>query len=126
MEPIIIPLVVVAIVGLIVVFACWISHLEMTRSDRYPCGWGNYRTFKREFYKKEWKANIAWKSSLFNKDEDLYGHDHNYLHAGIFKFDGKGMMMRTPWDYILANLLIRKEAKKQLVAQKVKVDWHLS
>jgi hypothetical protein len=115
-------LIVLAIVALIVVIACWAAHLEMTRSRNYPCGWGTYRTFKREFHKLKWKANPSWESSLFN-GEDGCGYNDNYLHAAIFKFGGRGMMMRTPWDYILASLLIRKEAKKLLYKQSNKIKW---
>lgn len=96
----------ISVVFLMLFCGCIIIHISQTKEFTDIYGYGNYLVFKKEFEKYKWSYDKNWKSSLFDYDTD------SKLHAGIIKFNGKGMLLWNPIDLIRALSLIRKGIKK--------------
>jgi competence protein ComGC len=86
---------------LIFLIVHWIVHISMVKNEGCKYGWGTFKRFKKEFDKYEWN-NHGYSSSLFNYCEG------GYIHADIYKFNNKGMIMRDPFSYLLSKIYIRK------------------
>lgn len=105
-------LIVILFVNLVILsFWCipWQVHMEMTKENSKVCGKGNYKKFIEEFEKINWIEGTLYKNSYFD-----YGSDSE-IHANIFRFNGIGMIMKTPWDYWIV--------RKYLDNKKVSHDW---
>ncbi len=80
----------------------WMVHISQTKcfSERY--GWGDYDKFKQHFELCDWKCVGCEGNYLIADNFDSeYG-------ASIIKFNGIGMLMRTPIDWFLANLYVEE------------------
>lgn len=95
----------IVLIILIIFLAMYMTHISMVDENCKISGWGNYKQFKKEFIKYEWEGDIYHKTSVF-----CY-KDNSQCHADIYKFNGIGMKMKTPWDYILTCIYIRKYIK---------------
>lgn len=78
-------------------------------SYKYSNGWGNYKKFKKEFNKYEWDLDNTFTDSLFNYSQG------GYLHASIYRFDNKGMIMIDPISYLLSVIYINKYIRKHRI-----------
>lgn len=79
----------------------WQVHKSQVKNHCHTYGYANYQKFIEEMNKHKWEQR-GWKDSLFdyqNKSE---------IHASVFKFEDKGMIMRTPVDYFRASVFIKK------------------
>lgn len=76
-------------------FLCipWQTHLDMTKDYSKVYGKANYKKFIEEFEKIDWNRDDWFENSYFHYESD------SKIHANIYKFNGKGMLMRTPYDY---------------------------
>lgn len=72
------------------IFIEWETHQHMVkmRGDVEEYGYANFQTFLEEFEKRNWKRNEEWPTSYFGEDSRK-----DYIHAGIIKFDNKGMIL---------------------------------
>ena len=87
----------IIVVGATIVWSTlsWASHIFMTREEsRY--GWAWYKTFVKEFNKYKWNVN---QSGLVDVATSSHGSKFG---CGTIRFDGIGMCMRTPVDWVLA------------------------
>lgn len=82
------------------------THIDMTKSRTKIYGYGTYSKFLREFNKYNWQQGDYFESSLFD------GKNNCQIHASIIEFDGIGMIMRTPLDYFLAVMFVRRYIKQ--------------
>jgi hypothetical protein len=80
----------------------WISHDSMTEEHSNKYGYSNFKKFKEQFIKYEWTIDDIYTESLFNKEKDCE------LHANIIRFNGVGMIMKTPLDLWLVDSFIKK------------------
>jgi hypothetical protein len=91
----------------------WLAHISMTKDHSSKRGWGNYKKFKREFEKIEWKPLLLYSKSFANRDND------SEIHANIIKFNGVGMIINNP----ISLYLCKRYVKKQMLS-KPKVELH--
>lgn len=109
--------VVMAIISLIFAFwtiADWQSHWAMTKGcTKQQWGYGNHKDFVREFNKHEWKNEGRGGTSLWDRENNCQ------IHAGIYKFNDIGMVLRTPWDFLMIRWFIRNYCKPNPVRH----DW---
>ncbi|WP_442636515.1 hypothetical protein [Rossellomorea marisflavi] len=96
----------------------WITHIQMVRDSGIDYGWANYKAFKREFAKYNWTHDGVYENSLFDYNNGCK------LHASIFKFDYKGMIMYNPIEYLRSVLHIQKHFKSISSPKRKKVDWN--
>lgn len=75
----------------------WSIHISQTKDFTEKYGWGNYRKFKYHFNRCDWDYKYG--------GERLKAGDCEYG-ASIIKFKGIGMIMRTPIDWILAEMYV--------------------
>lgn len=93
----------------------WNVHTEMTKENTNIHGKSNYKKFIMEFEKVEWITDDNYKSSYFNSKIN------SEIHADIFKFNGIGMIMKTPYDYWMVRKYLRNVEKKRNA--KLEFDW---
>jgi hypothetical protein len=105
----------IASVGLMIPFITWRVHLSQTRDFTEHYGWGNYRAFRHEFECRDWD-NENWRCSFFESDTD------SKVHAGIVKFDGKGMLLPF-FDWLRVMLYLRGARTSVASANKETVKW---
>jgi hypothetical protein len=112
-------LIAVFFVWLIFSMIIWGVHISMIRNDGCAYGWATYSKFKREFNKYTWNFDYIFTDSLFNYPEG------GYLHASIYRFNNKGMIMRDPVSYLLSALYIRNYIKRnyKIPNKKNVVEW---
>jgi hypothetical protein len=104
--------------GLFILLITWGVHISMVKGEFCPYGWATYSKFKREFDKYNWEWDKCFENSLFDYPSG------GYIHASIFKFDYKGMIMRDPFSYFLSALYIRRYIRKNIKPyRKDKVKW---
>jgi hypothetical protein len=77
---------------LLITVSTWSVHKSMVIAERVEWDYGTFDRFLVEFNKKKWWKNPSYPESFFGVGE--FGKD--YVHAGIIKFDGQGMIL----DYI--------------------------
>jgi len=105
------------IITIMILFAEWSVHYDMTNGSGYPICKGNYKNFKFCFEKvKNWEYKKHFSNSLFCSDtnrKSLYGIFYmiGEIHAGRFIFDDHAMLL-GPIDYYRALLLVRKKVKE--------------
>ncbi|WP_310877020.1 hypothetical protein [Priestia megaterium] len=88
----------------------------MTKLEQIPYGKAGYRKFKREFKKREW-------SKMKNIEGGLES-ENSKLHASMFIFDGKGMMIHNPISYSLCKLKQKRQYKRLERKESLnKVKW---
>jgi hypothetical protein len=72
----------------------WEVHRKMTTDDTEKHGDGTFDNFIQQFTNHNWLRSERHKDSLFTLDHK------GWIHAGIIKFDGVGMTMKTFEDYV--------------------------
>lgn len=79
-------------------------HKDMTinNSGVKEWGYGSFRDFQRELQSREIRRDPMWDTSLFG--------DGIYIHAGIIRFDNKGMVLRG-LSYLRFLLFMRAQRK---------------
>ena len=97
----------VSIVGLITFN--WYIHVDLTKRFISCYGWGNYRTFKREFNKTEWRD----KGTEYHLLNDNGGSVDT-----TYKFEEKGMIINNPISYILCQIYVKKQYRKLVGSRK--------
>jgi hypothetical protein len=97
----------------------WFVHIEMTKDNSEYYGWANYDRFISEFNKYQWDNEKWYGYSLWDRNNDCK------IHASIIYFENKGMIMKTPLDWLLVNLHIRKYFKVNIIGFKNKklIKW---
>ncbi|GLI82536.1 hypothetical protein ANABIO32_02230 [Rossellomorea marisflavi] len=94
----------------------WLAHISMVQGSGLDYGWTNYNTFIKVFDKYEWTNDPVYKNSLFHDE------DGSRIHANIYRFGHKGMIMRSPVDYYRSVFHIKKQYNE--VKPKNKIDWN--
>jgi hypothetical protein len=97
----------------------WFAHIIMVNDNTKVNGWGNYKKFKEQFNKVDWKYEDAWKWSLFSKGKWSWEDGYSEIHASIFKFNGIGMKMWNPIDYLLATIYVHRYIRKNYLKDRV-------
>jgi hypothetical protein len=101
---------------LIIFWADWTTHRNMTIEYSDSWGYGTFKQFKMAFDILDWERDKGQPESYFGKGSDSY---ENKIHASIIKFSGKGMVL-YPWSYIKFSLWLKKNSLKK---DKKKVNW---
>jgi hypothetical protein len=94
----------------------WGVHITMVKGEGCEYGWGTYEQFKREFDKCNWH-NGSYGEALVDYDKG------GYIHASIYKFNNKGMIMRDPFSYWATCLYIRKH-HRIIKPKRNTVNWN--
>lgn len=95
----------------------WDTHREMTKRGHKPCGKAGYKEFRREFEKREWIKMKGY-------DDCLEAEDGSRIFASTFTFDGKEMLIRNPFSYMMCYLKHTKYYKKKYPKRKLnEVKW---
>ena len=102
-----ITLFIITVILLILFLVPWIVHLDMSKGERdcEAIGYGNFNTFIKEFNKINWEFDCEFEKSLFLRKEK------SKIHATIFKFNNKVMIMRSPVDYHRAERYAKQYIK---------------
>lgn len=71
-------------------------HKAQTRENSKEWGYGSFKVFFENFKKIEWEYKDSWSSSRFSYPTD------SKIHAGIIKFNGKGMVISyfSYWKFL--------------------------
>jgi len=100
----------VIILCLIIIYAEWSVHAELTRETCKEYGWGNFNKFINEFNKYKWKTrNPNFKNSLFEDKE--FKPYNSEIHAGLIIFNGIGMTL-WPISYFRAMIFVRRKCRE--------------
>lgn len=83
------------------------SHERMTKKHSDNYGYGNFKKFQTEFYKKNWEISKTWNNSFFHHPSN------SEIHASIIKFDGIGMVISNPIDYIKVQKMLNRIYKEE-------------
>lgn len=119
----------VLIVGVIFITTGYFSHRETTikSSNIDVYDYASYWSFKREFGKYEWEIYNTYDDFIFMVKEDKIGGVNKAIakvdRYGVIRFNGKGMVMRTPIDFLLMRIYIAKYLRKQSQARREKGLW---
>lgn len=113
------------IVALIMAYVDWSTHLDMTISESKHFKYGNYSKFIQQF-----ESYTKWIPDYNHKSFFGLGTEHSsfYIHASIFKFNDKGMLLR-PISYFKVKWYINSQLKKYKQIEDennnkdVKFDW---
>ena len=86
-------------------WAAYSSHIEMSKAQKLPYNWCDFKTFLAEFYKryeaKGFEYDTRW-NSIFLKTWDDNSKDYIHkiwLHAAVIRFDDNKCMILYPWSY---------------------------
>jgi len=104
----ILPLVILLFISVIIGFVIWASydtHIIMVKKYTNKYGKANYNIFVQEFNKCKWDTE-RWKGSLFDYSTD------SEIHASIIKFNGIGMIMQNPIEYLKMIYYVYQYNKK--------------
>lgn len=82
-------------------------------------GWGTFEDFKIMFDRQDWERSDIFKNSLFVRN-GLY-NDISKIHAAIYKFEGKGMLL-NPITYYKSKIYIKNYIEEKEGTKKC-VDW---
>jgi len=80
-------------IGSIILLIDYGVHISQVKDHTERYGKSSNNIFIQEFNKCEWD-NSRWKGSLFDYSRD------SQIHAGIIKFNGIGMIMQNPIEYL--------------------------
>lgn len=102
-------IVVVYLTAVVAVFGCimWFMHIDRVKSNCCKYGWASFNLFKKKIMELDgqWEWDLRFPNSLF--------HNESKVHAYIYKFNEIGMIMRTPIDFLMAELFVRKYIRKR-------------
>lgn len=101
-----------------IILAVWLAHVMMVRDEGIDYGWASYDRFKKEFNKVDWRYEEDFKRSLFGHEERLTFTNRDMYHAGVIKFNYKGMIMYDPISYFMSGLYVRSYIKKNGLRRK--------
>lgn len=100
--------IIIIIVGLIVTIAItlinWSSHITCGRLLS-NFGYATYKHFKHEFSKRVWAKSIY--------GNILHSDPKSNIAEYTIEFNGIGMIMKTPWDYLMMKYFIWQFTKKR-------------
>ena len=101
--------------------ACYLTHISQSFRGSKWNKYGNYFDFVRQFRKfDDWENSTIFKYSFFGKGEL---HDNYYIHASIFRFDDKGMIL-DPMSFLAVCVFLRIERKRLIkLTQPIKPQW---
>ena len=105
--------IIVAVIVLIVIIAFWTTHISQVKEFTDMYGKGSYAKFRVEFKKHEWERSEKYPMSFFCHPSD------SEVHAGIIKFEGKGMTLGL-WSYLKFCIFINCNRNKKKIKQLVK------
>ena len=94
----------ILIIGSIILLLDYSIHVSMTKEHSNKFGKANYNIFIQEFNKYEWDTK-SWSGSLFNHPSN------SQIHASIIKFNGIGMIMKNPVEYLKMIIYVYKYVK---------------
>lgn len=77
-------------------------HVYMTKTSTINSGRADFKTFKKHFDSFDWVDSKMYKESLFDRNDKA-----TKIHANIFMFNGKGMVMKNHIAYNKAKKLIK-------------------
>jgi hypothetical protein len=103
---------------LVIFFASWDIHRDMTISNTDSWGYATFKVFKVFFDKFDWDRDISYPESYFGKEDD---YNKNKIHASIIKFNNKGMVL-YPWSYIRFSYWLKKNSYSK---RKHKSNWKI-
>jgi len=83
----------ILITGSIFIGVDYRTHIDMVKSCTKEYGRANYNIFFQEFNKCKWDVK-RYKGSLFDKSIN------SEIHANIIQFNGVGMIMQNPIEYL--------------------------
>jgi len=79
---------------LFVNFALWVVHVSMMLSEKCEWSCASFKTFLKEYNKYDgWERDELWSFSHFGGTLSSAGRNKYYIHAGIIKFNDKGMLL---------------------------------
>jgi hypothetical protein len=84
---------------IVVLFIDWLIHVFAVSNSCSIYGWAGFKDFYREFKKYDWDDK-EWRGYLFDRK-----NGSRYF-AGIIEFNNIGMIMRTPWDWVLVRIFV--------------------
>lgn len=86
----------------------WLTHRDMVMKnpDIKTYGYADYDKFVKYFDKVVWSHEKMFPESLF----DYLGG--NKFHASIIQFDGIGMVMKSPFDFMKARAHVKSYIKE--------------
>lgn len=96
----------------------WNTHRFNTINKTNVWGYGNFKQFKKEFNKIEWRYDSLFPSSFFCADPR-----GTEIHAGVIKFNNKGMVL-TPLAYIPVHIFLYRMKKRTKFTKKYKNLWN--
>lgn len=95
------------------IIGVWFVHISQTKDDSSTYGWGNYKKFIREFEKCNWdNEGGEWNYSMWDREK------RSRYHAGIIQFNGIGMIINNPVDYVRVVMYTRKFYRNKFGMQK--------
>ena len=107
------------IASIMVILINWTTHISMTKQFTSQYGYANYSIFLKEFNKiQNWDTDTYHKNIY--KQHKTYRSDTYSI--GILQFNNKGMVMATPWDYLMMEWHFMN-LKKQEEQQKL-INWY--
>lgn len=83
----------VLIVGGMITYVEYGTHIDQVKQFTKPYGKASYNAFVEEFEKHSWQQSNVFKNSLFDYP------NNSEIHASIIKFNGVGMIMKSPIEY---------------------------
>lgn len=105
-----------AIPFLISPFISWLTHKDMTRGKCDTCKKSDFKTFKRLFIDCDMRPMKHFKGSWENESND------SEYHASIFKFKGKGLIMKNPIEYLKVIFFMRTLRKH--IENGNEIEWY--
>ena len=98
----------ILIIALIMIGAItWLDygvHVSQVKKFTNEYGKANYKTFLAEFNKIDWRLDEYNKSLFYFSN----GSITSMICAGLIKFNGIGMIMQNPIEYLKANVFVYK------------------
>lgn len=78
------------------VFSAWAEHKNITKISCKTSGEASFKRFKKYFFSYQMKQTTPNKRIYIDPNYDVYVD----AEIGLIRFEGVGMIMRTPLDYI--------------------------
>lgn len=111
-------LIAIIIVGIILLLANWAAHVSMTKDNCKKYGWGTFKDFKIMFDRQDWEIDEKFQSLFVY---DYYLDTKSKIHADIYKFEGKGMLL-NPIAFYRSKIYIKNYIEDNVGSKKC-VKW---
>lgn len=90
----------------------WLVHRDMTTDNCKKWGYGSYKQFLIQYNKIQWEPNdMTYNCAKFSN------YPHSQIHAGIIKFNDKGMVINY-LEYWRVLLLMKAWKKNKTL-----IEW---